>query len=250
MKPEAFEERMRALEYFHGLRLLPGAWTVIRLDGRGFTRFTAGRFTKPFDPRFRDLMAQIAQALLLEMHAIYAYTESDEISLLFRPEWDLFDRELEKLLSISAGIAAASFTHAVGIPAHFDSRVWLGVDQAVVTDYFRWRQTDAARCALHGWAYWTLRQTGANAASATAQLRGKAADYLNELLFQHGINFNALPAWQRRGTGLYWEEYEKEGFNPRTGQAVTATRRRIKRDEELPMKEEYAGFLERLMQPR
>jgi tRNA(His) 5'-end guanylyltransferase len=40
MKPDEFEARMRALEYFHSLRLLPGVWTVLRLDGRGFTRLT------------------------------------------------------------------------------------------------------------------------------------------------------------------------------------------------------------------
>jgi tRNA(His) guanylyltransferase len=62
--------------------------------------------------------------------------------------------------------------------------------------------------------------------------------FQNELLFQHGINFNQLPLWQRRGIGLYWEKYIKEGFNPKTGEAVTATRRRIKVDEELPMKED------------
>ena len=44
----------------------------------------------------------------------------------------------------------------------------------------------------------------------------------NELLFQGGINFNDLPAWQKRGTGLYWEEYVKEGINPQTGQSVAA----------------------------
>ena len=63
MNPDDFESRMRALEYYHSLRLVPGAWTVIRVDGRGFTRLTGSRFEKPFDPRFRDLMADAAEAL-------------------------------------------------------------------------------------------------------------------------------------------------------------------------------------------
>ncbi len=37
MKPDDFEKRLRALEYFHALRLIPGARTVIRVDGRGFS---------------------------------------------------------------------------------------------------------------------------------------------------------------------------------------------------------------------
>jgi tRNA(His) 5'-end guanylyltransferase len=47
----SLEDRMREREYFHGLWLLPGAWAVVRVDGRNFTRFTAQRFEKPFDPR-------------------------------------------------------------------------------------------------------------------------------------------------------------------------------------------------------
>ena len=37
MRPSELDAKMRALEYFHGLRLLPGAWTVLRVDGRGFS---------------------------------------------------------------------------------------------------------------------------------------------------------------------------------------------------------------------
>src|SRR5688572_10797788 len=38
----------------------------------------------------------------------------------------------------------------------------------------------------------------------------------NELLFQNGINFNDVPNWQKRGIGMYWEEYEKPARNPVT----------------------------------
>jgi hypothetical protein len=84
-------------------------------------------------------------------------------------------------------------------------------------------------------------------AEATAALNGKSVAEKNELLFQTGINFNDLPAWQRRGTGLYWERYEREGYNPKIDQKVVTSRRRIRVDEGLPMGEEYAGFVGRLM---
>jgi tRNA(His) guanylyltransferase len=247
MDSDQFEERMREFEYFHSLRLLPSTWSIVRVDGRSFSRFTESRFEKPIDSRFRDIMVRTAQSLLKEMHAIYAYTESDEISLLLSPDWDLFDRELEKTVSISAGIASAAFTHACGEPAHFDSRVWLGTDKGLVIDYFQWRQSDAARCALNGWCYWTLRNSGQTIKEATEALVGKSVSYKNELLFQHGVNFNALPVWQRRGIGLYWEEYEKEGFNPVTRSKVLAVRRRVRTDLELPMKDDYSRFLRQLM---
>lgn len=69
----------------------------------------------------------------------------------------------------------------------------------------------------------------------------------NELLFQHGINFNDLPAWQKRGVGLYWESCEKEAVNPTTGEKVTAVRRRIRRVLELPVGEAYAELIDRLL---
>lgn len=112
MDNQTFEKKMRELEYFHSLRLLPGTYTVIRADGRSFSKLTSSNFDKPFDLKFHELMVETAQALLSELDGIYAYTESDEISVLFPPDWDLFDRSLEKLVSISASIASATFTRA------------------------------------------------------------------------------------------------------------------------------------------
>lgn len=247
MDSDAFEKRMRDLEYFHNLRLLPGTWIVIRVDGRSFSRFTSTRFQKPFDRDFHNLMVQTAQALLEELQGIYAYTESDEISILLPKDWDLFDRSWEKVVSISASIASASFTDIAKTAVQFDSRVWLGAERSLVVDYFSWRQADATRCALNGWCYWTLRKLGESAGKATSILDGQSVGFKNELLFQNGINFNELPTWQRRGTGLYWEHYEKRGYNPIEDKEVIALRRRVKVDEELPMREAYQEFINRLL---
>ncbi|OJH41664.1 tRNA(His) guanylyltransferase Thg1 family protein [Cystobacter ferrugineus] len=247
MDPNDFESRMREGEFFHSLRLLRGAWCVLRVDGRGFSRFTETHYDKPFDVRMHEQMVRTASALMEELQGIYAYTESDEISILFRPEWSLYDREVEKLVSLSAGLASATFTHAAGVPAVFDSRVWLGVNEDAVLDYFRWRQSDATRCALHGWCYWTLRKEGQSAAQASRLLHGQSVGFKNELLFQRGINFNELPLWQRRGSGVVWEQYEKQGVNPVTGQTVRSTRRRLRVDQELPMKEAYDAYVRERM---
>ena len=119
-----------------------------------------------------------------------------------------------------------------------------------MVDYFRWRQADATRCASNGWCYWTLRKAGRTVADATAALEGKGVDLKNEMLFQAGINFNDLPRWQRRGTALYWESYQREGFNPKQNEKVMTTRRRIKVNEELPTGDEYARFIEEQLHSR
>ena len=69
----------------------------------------------------------------------------------------------------------------------------------------------------------------------------------NELLFEQGINFNNLPTWQKRGSGLYWQQYRKKGHNPKTGEDTVVSRQKIKIDLEIPMKDEYGGFIQDLL---
>ncbi|MET8139449.1 tRNA(His) guanylyltransferase Thg1 family protein [Sphaerisporangium sp. NPDC005288] len=249
MNGNELEARMRAREWFHSLTLLPGAWAVIRVDGRSFSRYTEQRFDKPFDQRFSTLMTGTARSLLEEFGGRYAYTESDEISVVLPPAFDLFGREVEKLVSLSASVAAAAFTHAAGEPVHFDSRVWLGNGVEDVVDYLSWRQADAARCALNGWCYWTLRKDGRSQREATKLLERASIADKNELLYQHGVNFNELPAWQRRGIGMWWETYDQPGHDPIRDLDVTTRRRRVHVETDLPMKDDYRRLVEHLMDP-
>jgi hypothetical protein len=53
--------------------------------------------------------------------------------------------------------------------------------------------------------------------------------------------------WQKRGTGIYWEDYQKEAANKLTGEKVLATRRRIKVDYELPMRDEFSAFIKKFL---
>lgn len=66
MDSDSFEAKMREGEYFHTLRILPGAWVVIRVDG-SFSKFTEPRFEKPFDLKFHEMMAKTTEVLLQEV---------------------------------------------------------------------------------------------------------------------------------------------------------------------------------------
>lgn len=241
-----FDAKMRSLEYFHGLRLVPETWTAVRLDGRSFTRFTERMgFKKPFDEKLRDFMVQTAKDLMEEVNAVYAYTESDEISILLPPNWDLFDREIEKLISISAAIATGSFVLQTGQKAQFDARAIPLATKELVTDYFRWRQEDANRNCINTTCYWYLRQNeNMNVNEATELLSGKGFSWKNEYLFQKGLNYNDVPLWQKRGVGISWKMVEKPGWNPKKQEATVCQRREAVNNYELPCKDDYAKYLE------
>jgi len=251
MKFDELDERMRVYETALDLCVLPGIYMVARLDGRGFTRLTkeVHKFEAPFDARFRDYMLQTAEHLMsgCGFDVLYGYTQSDEISLLFALEEDGFGRKLRKLLSVLSGEASARFSLLLGAVATFDCRISQLPSAEHVVDYFRWRNEDAHRNALSAHCYWLLRKQGQSVGQATAALKGLSVAAKNELLFQNGVNFNDLPSWQKRGSGLYWEEYDRPAKNPKTGEQVIARRRRIRHDLELPMKDEYSAFLRRVL---
>jgi len=253
MKFDELDARMRVFETAHDLCVLPGIYMVARIDGRSFTKLTkeVHEFEAPFDPRFRDMMVETTRYLVGEvgLRIVYGYTESDEISLLFHRDDQSFGRKLRKLNSVLAGEASAKFTSLLGDPAAFDCRISQLPTRELVIDYFRWRNEDAHRNALNAHCYWMLRKEGLSATTATAEVAGKSVADKNELLFQRGINFAALPQWQRRGVGVLWEDYEKTGRNPKTGQSTTTQRRRLKTILELPMRDEYDQFVSSLLEP-
>ena len=91
-----------------------------------------------------------------------------------------------------------------------------------------------------------MRKAGRTGQQATAALTGVSTSGLNELLYQHGINYNDVPAWQRRGTGLYWQDHSKTGHDPRTGADAANTRRRLHTDDQLPVKDQYRALIQNL----
>ena len=219
MKFDELDEKMRRYETAFDLCALPGMFLVARIDGRSFTRLTkeVHKFETPFDVRVRDMMVATTEHLMnCGFRCVYGYTQSDEISLLFHPEIDTFDRKLRKYDSILAGEASAKFSLLLGSHAAFDCRISQLPNENLVRDYFRWRNEDAHRNALNGYCYWQLRNDGASATQATKRMNKMSVAEKNELLFQCGINFNDAPNWQKRGTGLYWESFSKAGFNPTT----------------------------------
>lgn len=243
---DELDAKMRVFETAQDTTILPGLFVVARLDGRGFTKLTKETLDleRPFDERFRDCMLDTAEHLMNSgFRAVLAITQSDEISILMHPGADAFGRQTRKWLSVLAGEGSAVLSLKLKQPAALDCRLSPLPDAEAVVDYFRWRSEDAHRNSLSAHCYWALRKEGKSERDATRLIEGMGIAEKNELLFQRGINFNDLPPWQKRGSGLYWETYLKEGTNPVTGEVARAERRRIVRELELPMKEAFDAWL-------
>ncbi len=252
MKFDELDTKMRIFETAADSCVLPGLTMVARLDGRGFTKLTkeSHDFDIPYDVRFRDYMAATTEYLMTGcgFQIIYGYVQSDEISLLFHPDEEAFGRKIRKYISILAGECSAKFSLLLGDLAAFDCRISQLPQDKDVIDYFRWRNEDAHRNALNAHCYWILRKEGVAPLKAHQEIAGMSIAWKNEFLFQKGINFNDLPAWQKRGLGIYWETVEKEGWNPQTQSSVIALRRRLNVNHELPRGDEYSNFIQKLLE--
>ncbi len=251
MRFDDFDNMMRKYEESLDQTIVPDVHIVARLDGRGFTRLTKEdmKFEAPFDVHFREYMVETVRHLMnCGFNIVYGYTQSDEISLLFHRDDNTFGRNTRKINSILAGEASAWMSLALNNLAVFDCRVVPLPNLDRVIDYFLWRQEDAHRNSLNAHCYWILRNEGMSRQEAAFALCGKSTSCKNELLFKRGINFNNLPLWQKRGVGVYYKDIYVDGFNPVTNSYARTKRRRLFVDYELPVKEEYGFFLEKLIE--
>lgn len=176
---------------------------IIRVDGKAFHTFTRG-CDRPFDSTLGDAMVATAVALLQEVQgAKWAYTQSDEISVVLT-DYDTFSTEpwfgyvVQKMCSVSASIATASFNKAFNhrtdykrnTQAMFDSRVF-NIPREEVVNYFLWRQLDWFRNSVQMLAQFHFSQK---------QLHEKSQEDMKSMLLEKGIKWENLPDKWRNGT--------------------------------------------------
>ena len=230
---------MKECEIFSSLKIPCGSKVVIRIDGRKFSRLSSDlKFKKPYDKQFRDIMVKTSKDFFKEFNPSFIYTFSDEINILLSEI--PFGGRIEKLDSVFASFITGSFTKhifdtekSIQGPISFDSRI-IPLYSSGVVEYFKQRQDEAWRNCINGYAYWTLRNEYTKEKSM-GLLRNKRSNELHEILFKRNINLAELPAWQRRGIGIYKKEVIVEGYNPIKDETVRSTRKRIFVDEDLPI---------------
>lgn len=249
MNFKAFDSKMRAYEESLDQIITKGNYIIVRLDGKSFhTLVDKYGYDHPFDFSFNVRMVDSIFNLIENsgFNISYAYTQSDEVSLLLDLNDDTYGRKVRKINSILASTLSIYFNlfetnkKFLGV---FDSRVIPLPNIDLVYDYFLWRQEDANRNALNSYCYWTLRDNDYSKIQATKALENMGISGKNELLFKYGINYNNIPLWQKRGVGIYYTHFKKEGYNPITNSQVLVDRRKLIVNRELPIHEEYTELL-------
>jgi len=232
-------ERMKD-QYEHRTRFsLPRrTYTIIRLDGKAFHTYTKG-LNKPFDDGLIADMDAAIIAMLPEIQGVrFAYTQSDEISLVLTdfatPNTDAwFDGNIQKMVSVSASIITAEFNKlrmigwmkgqryqmrdesghlsdsrvmaSADLPiAYFDARVFTIPDRTEVMNYLIWRNQDCARNSV---------SMVAQSLFSHKELQGKSTVQMQEMMFQkHNVNWAEYDQAKKNGRLIVKESYRVDNL--------------------------------------
>lgn len=252
--------RMKGYEAVTQSMLLRRTPVIIRIDGRAFHTFTKKLIDvdpsngltdldpslqeTPFSIKLHDVMLATASILFNTVQGcVFAYTQSDEISLLLR-DWDThetqswFGSNVQKIVSISASIATAAFNYSydrnIQAPknfsdlAQFDSRVY-NVPFEEVANYFIWRQQDCSRNSIQMFGHFYFSQK---------QMHQKNNSEVQDMLMAGwNVNWNDFPTWMKRGSCII--------KNPKWSEASSFNRTQI--DNEIPIFTQDRQYIEKLL---
>ncbi|PSN73586.1 hypothetical protein BS50DRAFT_483429 [Corynespora cassiicola Philippines] len=234
-------DRMKQYEAPYDFTLPSSSPVILRLDGHGFSKFTS-HFCRPFDTRIHDAMSQTSADLLTYFpQATVAYTQSDEITLVFPSGVQSFNDRVQKLGSLAASYCTVRFNaHLTAfLAASPEPRVKESAYQKLGTACFDARffavpsLEEALNCLL-----WRCRGDAMrNSVSAFArtmfgdgEMHGRSTKQLLEMMEREkGVKFEeAVPKWALEGSLVKRERFEHDGVNGKTGEVEKTWRTRVK----------------------
>jgi tRNA(His) guanylyltransferase len=235
--------RMKQYEASYDLTLPVDSPVLLRLDGHNFSRFTAN-FHRPFDQRIHDAMTATCTDLLHYFpSATVAYTQSDEMTLVFPEGVKAFNERVQKLGSLAASYTSVRFGFHLAscllkepepavrggevVPgvAHFDARFFAVPSLAEALNCLIWRcRGDAVRNAVSGFARSLFEQ---------GDMHGKSSKELKVMVEMKTRKSyeESVPRWAVEGCLVKRERVEHEGVNLKTGVREVTWRTRIRVEE-------------------
>lgn len=245
-KTASLKDRMLGYENVTNTYLTKKVPVIIRIDGRSFHTFTKG-FDRPFDELFINTMQQTMAYLCSNIqNCIFGYTQSDEITLVLIDYQTIdtcawFDYRVQKLCSVSASMATMAFNkyfkenvrawtaeqnlapmdyfnddkdiyvlklkeiylNAVEKGAMFDARCF-NIPKEEVTNALIYRQQDCTRNSI---------QMLGQSEFSQKELHGKNQSQIQDMLMlEHGINWNDLDTYKKRGSCCIKETFYNDGI--------------------------------------
>ncbi len=209
MDKTSLGDRMKMYERKREERFIPLIPIVARLDGRAFHSFCRG-MDRPFDVAMSNCMLQAAKYVFEATGANIAYTQSDEISLLFYSDnvksQVFFDGRVQKMVSnLTAEVMSEFMLQAINAwgqemvrkkRPRFDCRVWQ-LPMEEVHNYFRWRVRDAIKNSV---------SMAASAYYSHKELEGKNGSERHDMLHAKGVNWDKYPQHFKEGTFIQKRE--------------------------------------------
>ncbi|CAI2375097.1 unnamed protein product [Moneuplotes crassus] len=201
--------------------LLKNTFIVVRIDGKGFSKFTnAHGFEKPNDDRGIELMNCAALSLMKAFtEIIIGYGQSDEYSFVLKKSATTYSRREDKILStmVSHFTSAYIFNwckffpdQELEYPPTFDARIILYPTIENLMDYLSWRQADCHVNNLYNTTFWLLVHNNSDEdktsqekqAQAHEDLKGTFSKDKHEIMHKFGVNYNNEKDIYRRGSIL------------------------------------------------
>ncbi|RSL90439.1 hypothetical protein CEP52_014577 [Fusarium oligoseptatum] len=222
---KSLASRMKDYEATTEIRLDPSKPAILRLDGHSFSKFTAS-FAKPFDERLHTAMVKTCADLLgAYSSASLAYTQSDEITLVFPyGVGSQSNGRVTKIASLAAGRCSVHFySHlvtALTLP-HFDGRLFNVpcVEECLSNVIWRCRG-DAIRNSVSGFA---------RSLFSTEQLHGKNKDDMLEMVKEKGFPYEqSVPNWALEGSIVKRTLIKMAAVDQKTGETVEVVRTRTR----------------------
>ena len=227
---------MKEFEVYSSLKVPKNSKIIVRLDGRSFHKLARDlKLVKPYDDDFYEVMSKVCRDLFEEFSAEFAYSFSDEISLLLNNV--PFEGRVEKINSVMASFAASSFVMHYDTefkkPPAFDSRIIPITDEDIL-GYFKWRQDESWRNCVNSYGISYLKSKYSNA-EANDKIKGMNLSDIHEFLFENGINLNDVENYKKRGIAVYRKNKKVIGFNKKANKNQTSYRSYVYTDWQLPI---------------
>lgn len=228
---DPFGMRIKGYESASETYLDKTKYTIVRIDGHGFSKWTKG-FNKPFDDFIVRSISETSRALMEEFKAVVAYSQSDEITLILEPDDNLiYSGRIQKITSLMASFASMTFNRLIqeeminidldfvegkyakypedkitflkskAGKAFFDARVFQVDSDTEAFNSLLWRTFDCKRNSKNVFAQSILSHK---------QCQNKTSDELVQLCAELGHYWHDLPEKYRYGILWKKESYEKD----------------------------------------